>query len=198
MGYDRLTRWLHVGLALAIPLQLLSEEFMKRPKLVDGLPRIRTDAEVTFFEMHEWIGMAALAIVVLHILWSTTKAGGGLGHLFPYFKAGGCKSIMDELKQVPGWLSGKLHMDADNSPLAGSVHGLGLLLVLAMAATGGTMFFGMNEVTGQMSGFVHTMKEVHEALGNLVWLYLIAHVGMAVLHKIKGHDLLSRISPFAK
>jgi len=198
MGYDRLTRWLHFGLALAIPLQLLSDEFMKRPKLVDGLPRIRTDAEVTFFEMHEWIGMAALAIVVLHILWSATKAGGGLGHLFPYFKSGGCKSIMDELRQVPGWLSGKLHMDADNSPLAGTVHGLGLVLVLAMAATGGAMFFGMNEVTGQMNDTVKAMKEVHEALGNLVWLYLIAHVGMAVLHKIKGHDLLSRISPFAK
>ena len=198
MGYDRLTRWLHVGLALAIPLQLLSEEFMKRPKLVDGLPRVRTDAQITFFEMHECVGMAALAIVVLHILWSTTKAGGGLAHLFPYFKSGGCKSIIAELKQVPGWLSGKLHMDADNSALAGSVHGLGLVLVLVMAVTGSTMFFGMDEVTGQMGEFVHTMKEVHESLGGLVWLYLIAHVGMAVLHKIKGHDLLSRISPFAK
>jgi len=198
MGYDRLTRWLHVGLVLAIPLQLLSDEFMKRPKLVDGLPRIRTDAQVTFFEMHEWVGMAALAIIVIHILWSATRAGGGLGHLFPYFKASGCKNIIEELKTVPGWLSGKLHMDAEESALAGTVHGLGLLLVLGMAVTGSAMFFGMNELTGQMNDFVHTMKELHEALGGLVWPYLIAHVGMVVLHKIKEHDLLSRISPFAK
>lgn len=194
MGYDRLTRWLHAGLAIAVPLQLFSDQFMRLPKI----GRLRSDAEIAFFEMHEWIGMAALALVVIHILWSTTKSGGGLARLFPYVKPGGCKSIIAELKEVPGWLSGKLHMNADDSPLAGAVHGLGLVLILAMAATGGAMFFGMDENTGQMSGFVHGLKEVHEALGNLVWAYLIGHVGMVVLHKIKGHDLLSRISPLAK
>lgn len=198
MGYDRLTRWLHAGLALAIPLQLLSDQFMEHPHLRHGVVVPRSDAEIAFFEMHEWVGMAALAFVVIHILWSTTKAGGGLGRLFPYFQAGGCKGIIAELKEVPGWLSGKLHQNAEDSPLAGAVHGLGLLLILAMAGTGGTIFFGMDEVTGKTSEFVHEMKEIHEALGNLVWAYLIGHVGMVVLHKIKGHDLLSRISPLAK
>jgi len=194
MGYDRLTRWLHVGLVLAIPLQLLSEEFMRHPKV----GRVRTDAEIAFFEMHEWVGMAALAIVLIHILWSTTKAGGGLARLFPYFSAGGCKSIIAELKQVPGWFTGKLHATAEESALAGAVHGLGLLLVIAMGATGAVIFFGMDEVTGQMGDFAHDMKELHETFGPLVWIYLIGHVGMVALHKIKGHDLLSRISPLAK
>jgi cytochrome b561 len=102
------------------------------------------------------------------------------------------------LKQIPGWFSGKLHENAEDSVLAGAIHGLGLLLILGMGLTGATMFFGMDEVTGEMNDFVHAMKELHEGLGSLVWVYLIGHVGMVVLHRLKGHDLLSRISPLAK
>ncbi len=196
--YDRLTRWFHLVLVLAIPLQLLSEEFMKRPKLVDGIPRIRTDVEAAFFELHEITGMVALTAVVLHILWSASRSGGGLGRLFPYFKSGGCNSIIAEVKQIPGWFSGKLHESAEDSALAGAVHGLGLMLVLAMGLTGSTMFFGMNELTGQMNDFVDVMKELHEMLGGLVWFYLIGHVGMVGLHRLKGHNLFTRISPFSK
>ena len=198
MAYDRLTRLLHVGFVLGVPLQLLSENFMKRPKLVDGVPRLRTATEANFFEMHEIVGIALLTVVVLHILWSASRAGGGLGRLFPYFRAGGSRDLLAELKQVPGWFGGKLHETAEDSVLAGAVHGLGLLLILAMGATGATIFFGMDEVTGHMSSFVDGMKELHEVLGSLVWVYLIGHVGMVVLHKLKGHDLFSRISPLAK
>jgi cytochrome b561 len=195
MGYDRLTRWLHAGLALAIPLQLLSELFMRRPKL----GHLRTSAETFFFEMHEWFGLAACAIVVLHILWSAFgTAKGGFGRLFPYLSADGRKAIIDEIKDIPGWLSGKLHETAEESALAGTVHGLGLLLVLGMATTGTVVFFGMDELTGHMSPFVHAIEELHGLGGNLVWAYLIGHVGMVLLHRIKGHKLLERISPLAR
>lgn len=196
--YDRLTRWLHLVFVIVIPLQLLSEEFMKRPKLVDGVPRIRSAAESNFFEMHEIMGMIALAAVVLHILWSATQAGGGLGRLFPCFKSGGCQNIIAEIKQIPGWFTGRLHESAEDSALAGAVHGLGLMLVLVMGLTGSTMFFGMDETTGEMNEFVHSMKELHEGLGGLVWVYLFGHVGMVVLHRLKGHNLFTRISPLSK
>jgi cytochrome b561 len=195
MAYDRLTRWLHTGLALAIPLQLLSESFMRRPKL----GHLRSSSEVFFFEMHEWIGLAACAIVVLHILWSALgTAKGGFSRLFPYLSAEGRRGILAEIKGIPGWLTGSLHETAEESPLAGTVHGLGLLLVLGMATTGTVIFFGMNELTGHMSPFVHAIEELHGEGGNLVWAYLIGHVGMVALHRIKGHDLLVRISPFSR
>ncbi|HXH64841.1 MAG TPA: cytochrome b/b6 domain-containing protein [Mariprofundaceae bacterium] len=195
MGYDRPTRWLHAGLALAIPLQLLSESFMRLPKL----GRIRTSTEAFFFTMHEWIGLAACAIVVLHILWSAFgTARGGFARLFPYMSAEGRKAIIKEIQEIPGWLSGKLHETAEESALAGTVHGLGLLLVLGMAITGTVVFFGMDELTGRMSPFVHAIAELHGDGGNLVWAYLIGHVGMVALHKIKGHNLLPRISPLAR
>ena len=192
MGYDRPTRWLHAGLALTVPIQLLTELFMHRPKL----GHVRTGAESFFFEMHEWVGLAACAIVVLHILWSALgTAKGGFARLFPYFSADGRKSIIEEIREVPGWLSGRLHETAEESALAGSVHGLGLLLVLGMAITGTIVFFGMNEITGQLTGLARAALQLHHTGGNLVWAYLIGHVGMVVLHRIKGHDLLARISP---
>ena len=200
MPYDRLTRWLHVGLVLGIPLQLLSEAFMKHKATIieHGVPRARTAMETNFFAMHEAIGIALFFLIALHILWSITRAGGGLGRLFPYFSTGGSTALIEELKQVPGWLSGKLHETAEESMLAGAVHGLGLLLVLGMGLTGITIFFGMDEASGNITGVTHDIAEVHEALGSLIWVYLIGHVSMVVLHRIKGHDLLSRISPLAK
>ena len=195
MGYDRPTRWLHTGLALAIPLQLLTELFMHRPRL----GHVRSSSEILFFEVHEWIGLAACAIVVLHILWSALgTAKGGFSRLFPYLSAEGRRGIIAEIKTIPGWLSGKLHETAEDSPLAGTVHGLGLLLILGMASTGTVVFFGMNGVTGQLSDLAKLALRIHHFGSNLVWAYLIGHVGMVALHRIKGHDLLSRISPLVR
>lgn len=195
MGYDRPTRWLHAGFVLAVPLQLFTELFMHRPRL----GHIRTSSQTFFFEIHEWVGLVACAIVVLHILWSAFgTAKGGFARLFPYMSAEGRKAMIEEIKTIPGWLTGKLHETAEESPVAGTVHGLGLLLVLGMASTGTTVFFGMNAVTGQLTGLAKLALQLHHLGGNLVWAYLIGHVGMVALHKIKGHNLLLRISPLAK
>jgi hypothetical protein len=45
---------------------------------------------------------------------------------------------------------------------------------------------------------VHAIEELHGDGGNLVWAYLIGHVGMVALHRIKGHDLFARISPLSR
>ena len=195
MEYDRPTRWLHAGLALTVPIQLVTELFMHRPKL----GHVRTGAETFFFEIHEWVGLAACAVVVLHVLWSALgTAKGGFSRLFPYLSAEGRRGIFAEIKGIPGWLTGSLHETAEESPLAGSVHGLGLLLVLGMAGTGTIVFFGMNEITGQLTALAKAALQLHHTGGNLVWAYLIGHVGMVALHRIKGHDLLVRISPLTR
>ena len=72
------------------------------------------------------------------------------------------------------------------------MHGFGLLLVLAMGVTGAMMLYGM-EKTGQMLGFIHDMKETHEVLGELLWIYIYAHVGMTILHMLLGHPMLKRV-----
>lgn len=190
MAYDKLTRWFHVGLAVLVPLQLLSEELMKRPK--PG--RIRTDEQIFFFEMHEWVGMTLLAIVILHLLWSIGKEDGGFARLFPYLNG---KGRCDLLGDVKGLTKGKVASPDESVALAGAVHGLGLLLVLVLGVTGAMMLYGMED-SGKMLGIIHDAKEFHEALGVFVWIYLIGHVAMIAVHRIKGHNLIERISPFSK
>jgi len=56
----------------------------------------------------------------------------------------------------------------------------------------------MDPLTGGMDDVVHALKEVHEVLGGLLLYYVIGHVAMVVLHQIKGHRSLQRISPLSK
>ena len=193
MYYDKITRLLHWGFALLIPLQLLSEELMKRPK--PG--RIRDDMQVFFFDMHETIGWVAFVLVVARIAWLFVSAESSWSRLFPYFSAKGFKGLVTELKnEVPGWFKGKLtDPNQDNYFLAGAIHGLGLLLVSVMGITGIVMALGMED-TGKMLGFIHDAKEVHEVMGELLWIYIYGHVVMVVLHMLVGHKVLQRIFGF--
>jgi len=189
MHYDKVTRLLHWGFALLIPLQLLSEELMKRPK--PG--RIREDMQIFFFEMHEWIGMIALTLILLRILWGFAGAEGGWVRLFPYCTSKGLKGLKEEIcTEIPSWFKGNFPVPDKEAYLAGAVHGLGLLLVLALGISGAIMLYGMEE-TGQMLGFVHDMKELHEVLGEILWIYIFGHVGMAVIHLLFGHPMFQRI-----
>ena len=165
---------------------------MKRPK--PG--RIRDDVQVFFFEVHEWIGMLALTFVLLRLGWALLSQEASWLRLFPYFSAKARKQLPQELKhEMLNMFKAKFAESGQQSPLSGIVHGLGLLLVLALGATGAVMLYGMEE-SGQMTGLVHLAKEVHEALGGLLWVYLIAHVGMALLHTLLGHGVLRRMFCF--
>ena len=187
--YDKVTRVLHWGFALLIPLQLLSEEFMKHPK--PG--RVLTESQEFFFEMHEWVGMLALTLVLMRLLWGLLSKEASWSRLYPYFSAEGRQHLMYELKhEVPVWFKGKLHQPSQERCMASTVHGLGLMLVLAMGVTGAVMLYGMEE-SGKMLGVVHEAKELHEALGGLLWFYIFAHVGMTALHMLLGHTMLRRI-----
>ncbi|HID37405.1 MAG TPA: cytochrome b/b6 domain-containing protein [Ghiorsea sp.] len=189
MHYDKVTRLLHWGFALLIPLQLLSEELMKRPK--PG--RIRTESQAFFFDMHEWVGMLALTLVLMRLTWALMSKEASWSRLFPYFSSESRQLLPSRLKdEMAGWLKGKFAETGQQSPVSGIVHGLGILLVLALGITGAVMLYGMEE-SGAMLGLVHLAKETHEFLGELLWIYIIAHVGMAILHTLLGHPVLRRM-----
>jgi len=195
--YPFINRILHALFASMMVFQLVSEELMKRPKLVDGVPRIRTDEQVFFFELHEWFGIILLVVVGLRLslLLGNPEE---VRKLFPFVSMNRMRGVVAELKEIPGWFVGKIRAPGDDDYISGLVHGLGLLLGLALGLTGTTMFVGMDPVNGTMDAFVHTMKEVHELLGGLLFYYVIGHVAMALVHQLKGHRSLQRISPFSK
>ncbi|MEJ2727126.1 MAG: cytochrome b/b6 domain-containing protein [Deltaproteobacteria bacterium] len=188
MKYDRIIRWLHAGIALGVVVQLCSSQFMAVP--APGRPLAETGYH--FFTVHRWSGITVVALVILHWIWGLSgHVTGGWGHLFPWFSGPRFRNLMSDIKSVPQWLRGALPgQQQETAPLAGAIHGLGLLAVSAMALSGTTIFFGMGP-HGAMSRFVALIREGHRYMGNVIWLYFFGHVGISVLHQLRGDRLIT-------
>lgn len=184
MTHDRTTRWLHAALAVGITGQLLLSLVMEHPehgRPAGGLPGFA-------FEVHENLGMAVLLVLLLHWLWQLTgHTARGLDHLFPWFSRERRAELVADLRRT---VSAGFRDLPDASPLADSVHGLGILAASAMAASGAVLYFGMGE-NGQMSAPVHWVAEFHGFMATFMWLYLGGHAAMAVRHQRLGHGNLS-------
>jgi cytochrome b561 len=182
--WDLPTRLLHLGLALAVTTQLGLSLVMAAP---DAHHQHPTALEANTFEAHEWVGMAALAIVLAHWLWSAfADKGIGLSHLFPW-SLQGRREIASDLWKL--W-SRQLPEGGARGGLPGLVHGLGLLVVSAMVLTGSVIFFSLPENGGPVPERVQDVVEVHQFIASFVWIYWFGHVGLAIVHHFAGNDTL--------
>jgi cytochrome b561 len=173
------TRMLHLLLLLAVLHQLISSKVITRP-----LPG---DTPSTLFMLHEYVGMATLAVVCTFWLWTLIRHGEtSPGKLFPWLSPRRIAAIVhDGIDQFEAIRRGDFSGDSSGA-LASAVHGLGLLTVTAMAATGTVLFFS--------GGLVfHYAMSLHRVIANLMWAYLIGHAGLAALHHLLGSDILRRM-----
>ena len=190
MKYDLLTRWLHAGIALGACIQLLSSLFMDVPApLKPG-----TEPGLDIFRVHRWSGICVVSLVILHWLWAAGgHVSGGWGHLFPWFSKIRFNALVSDIKSLPAWLkSGVPAQEESTVPLAGAVHGLGLLTISAMAVSGTTIFFGMAS-NGAMGPYVSFVREGHSFMGNILWTYFIGHAGISIWHQLNGHRLITQM-----
>jgi len=170
------TRILHLGLVLTVSAQLFISLIMEEPDEVSsGISHLA-------FNAHEIIGLFALLIVFLHWGWSVfTPSSEGTKHLLPW--TGTARDqVLNDLKRV---FRGKFPSLNKHGGLIGLIHGLGLLAVTGIAATGGVLYFIYPE-TGEPGWIAEAYTEIHEFLATLVWIYWIGHVGMAILHEVNG------------
>ncbi|HQU15844.1 MAG: hypothetical protein B7Z66_03255 [Chromatiales bacterium 21-64-14] len=180
--WARSTRLLHFGLAITVTLQLLLSLGMEAPHkghTATGLP-------AGLFEAHEYIGLMALTIVLIHWAWSLrARDAGGLRHLFPWTRTGRGQ-VAAELRDL---LRRRLPPGGPDGGLAGLVHGLGFLAVTGMALTGGALFVLLPE-HGDPGPLTHDLMEVHSFVATFVWVYWFGHLGLALVHHYAGHDTL--------
>ena len=188
MKYDRTTRWLHAGLALTVLIQLVSSQLMVVPE--PG--QIPTAPGDTLFELHRWSGITVVCLLLLHWLWLLSgHLANDWGHLFPWFSRRRMDRLMADLKSLPHWLrDGFPDQQKETLPMAGAVHGLGLLTVSGMATTGSTIFFIMAP-DGGMAPIVVFIAEIHSFIANFMWAYLFGHAGIAILHQWRESPLIS-------
>tara|TARA_R110002072_G_scaffold22904_2_gene79943 strand:- start:74 stop:697 length:624 start_codon:yes stop_codon:yes gene_type:complete len=181
-----MTRIAHIGLGLAIIVQLLTSLVLVAPA-PDAIGN-------AWFNVHQVGGLSAFVFMVLFWLVLTLRrAGTAPGLLFPWFSGARLSAL---------WADTRAHLAAltrlrlppyqEDGAFAGAIHGLGLLLVTAMAASG-TLYFFINTGNPDAGGLVGVAMFVHLALANLVWVYLIGHSALAVIHHFTANMRLGEM-----
>ena len=182
--WDSPTRLLHLGLVVTVSVQLLVSLVMEAPGA-----RVHSALEMFAYQVHRYVGLAALAVVLIHWVWSfTTRGRATVRNLFPTTPQERAR-VMNEAR---GMLEKQLPDSETPGGVTGLVHGLGLLAVTAVALTGALLFVWWPE-TGKPDKLTHTLGDVHSALSNFVWAYWWIHGAVALLHHYLGHDTLRKM-----
>lgn len=171
-SHSRLTRLLHAATALAIVWQLGLSLIMVPPDEapVLGMP----------MRLHEYGGAVALAVLVLFWLNALVRQSGtSLGALLPWASSRRLAALWSDPKAQLGALARlRAPVHTDDSPLASAVHGLGLLWMTGMAASGLVWWLGPASVS-------EAAIEMHVLIGTLAWVYLIGHAAMGLFHHVR-------------
>lgn len=173
------TKLLHAALLLSVLWQLGASGLVERPRAAQ--------TGNLFYEVHQIVGLTTLGLVLAFWLWSAMRRREtALAALFPWFSRHRLSAVMGDLKKHWALLRQRRLPDGEAAtPLASAVHGLGLLTALAMGATGAWLY--------TQSVPAGLFLEVHKAVANLMWAYIVGHTGLAVLHQITGHPVLQRM-----
>jgi cytochrome b561 len=176
---SNLTRLLHLLLLVCVIHQMIGSEFLSRP-----LPG---EAPSLLFRLHEYIGMGSLGVVFAFWLWAVARHGEtSLAELFPWASPRRTRAIFSDIICRSRELTGPELLDRVSQILASTIHGLGLLVVTAMAATGTVYFLASGTLA-------HAALALHRLISNLMWAYLIGHAAIALLHHPLGSDILRRM-----
>ena len=191
---SRITRWVHLLLALIIVHQMVMSAVMQVPNLERGR------SGNLWWSFHEYGGLGAFLIVLLFWGWSVVRDGRetGCGEWFPWFSAARRYALWQDIcSYFRAALQLRLPAPESSTALPAAIQGIGLLLVTVLAASG-TLFWLGGELGGGWPARFRWVEELHGALGNLVWYYLSVHVGAALIHEFFGHRILKPMSPFSR
>lgn len=175
------TRLLHFLLALSVTHQLFIS-------LVMVVPQDNRPGDI-LFSFHQNVGLATFAIILTYWSWlALRRSDRGAGALFPWFSKSARTALVNDVLAHLASLRRLRLPPGEEQPLAAAVHGLGFLVATIMAGTGAIAWSSLlSKPTTAL------ILEVHMTLGNVMWVYLIGHTTLALLHEFAGERLLRRI-----
>ena len=186
MRYRRFTRLSHTLTAVAITFELVISLIMdhpqtNKPMTIDG---------GLYFRWHEWVGLAALAILACWWIYSLINwKRESQGRLFPWVASPGRLSLVRETGQ---FLLLRWTNIPEDGALVGTIHGLGLLIASAMVITGGVLYVALGP-QDTVTSPVNSLMNLHSFLSTFMWVYLCGHAFMALWHQYMGHGSLARV-----
>ena len=182
MRFTRAIQSIHLAIVCLVLFQLFFEQMMEIPKPGKAID----DTQALFLLLHEWNGFIVLGLAILFLMLRSDKSQ-ARHSLFPWLSVSGWKGLFKEIcNDIPGWFKGKLKKPEESFHIASSVHGLGILLLLGLGSTGIMVFMGL-QPDGFMDKDTKTIKDLHSSMGNLIWIFVLAHSAMALLHQLAGH-----------
>lgn len=162
--------FIHWGVAICIIGSIISSLFVDTSDPSSDLSiiiHVRIGYGVTFFLLCQWF---LLSLKRYHYV---------RDHVFPYHLEGR-RCIAADLRLL---MRGKLPPTGCRSGASGLVEGLGILLMTWMALTGLTFHFGAVYNIDKTSLMLLT-RNIHNFFSYFVWVFVIGHGGMAVIHRI--------------
>lgn len=173
--HTRVTRLIHMGLAITIILQLATSLVMSGPG--------ETRPGDALFQLHRLSGFgAAFFALMFWLVILLRQRGTTIGALFPWLSGPRLRALREDvIVHVRSAMRFRLPEYEPGSPLASAVHGLGLMLMSAMAGSG--LIYAIQVWAGKSAepdGM--WVMQIHFALANLVWVYLTAHAGLGLIH----------------
>ena len=188
------SRLLHLLLATGVTFQLLLSTFMQRPEIGE----IRNTWEALGFEMHEVIGLTLLPTILGWVIWLLMRRNEPTSRDLFIWLTPERSRIMPAIRlALSEARQGRMAEEAEIRPLILTVHGLGALCALFMALSGALVWLGMSE-SGVLTSWASLILDLHQAAANLMWIYLIGHTGMALLHHRRGEATLRRMFSFSR
>jgi len=188
MRFTRAIQRIHLAIVCLVLFQLFSEQLMEIPKPDKAID----DTQALFLLLHEWNGFIVLGLAILFLMLRADKSQ-ERHSLFPWLSVSGWKGLFKEIcNDIPSWFKGNLKKPEESFHIASSVHGLGILLLLGLGATGIMVFMGL-EPNGYMDRDTKLIKDLHSDMGDLIWVFVLGHSVMALLHQLAGHRVFQSI-----
>lgn len=182
MRLNTVTRVLHYLMIFTVAFQLISSLLMFVPE-----PGKLVTYETVLFSLHIMLfGWGAFLISSVYAMTRFAEKD-AWGRLVPWFSKKYRAAFMKSAKaELPGIFKGELAPPEDRGALAGAMHGLGFLTLIALGLTGAYVMNGVRS-DGTMTADMLFMFDMHEMFGVIIWVFLACHVSMVIYHLILGH-----------
>lgn len=166
---------LHVLIGLCVIIQLSALMFKWYIPADSRLYAYRS----TVFEAHIYDGLFFFWVALAFFCYKLfIQQGQSARRLYPYFSSDITK-VFQDIKSV---LCFRLPV-REGGGLAGCIQGLGVLLILGLGLSGTFAFITWHQFANlPVSGA--TIMMWHHLLGNILYWYLVGHVGMALVHRL--------------
>lgn len=174
MTSARITTILHVLLALAVIHQLATSLFFDPRQYSFG---------ITLRWTHDRVGLATGALLGLFWAWAIVRRDQpGLFSFFPWFFPRRLKRVgADAWDLARRLIRFRAIPEGRHGDLAAAVQGMGLIIASILALSGAYLYFYARPTLVPPNDIRRALT-IHLAAADLMWLFVIGHGTMAVVH----------------